>query len=64
MDKDTFHASLGLIMGVADMTGDYLFEGNPSGRADVDMFEAIDDAIQELESWKKEINERIINKPS
>ncbi|KKM97763.1 hypothetical protein LCGC14_1164730 [marine sediment metagenome] len=55
MDKDTFDASWNLIWGVQDMVRDYLFDDNPAQRHEVVFLEAIDSAIQELESWKEHI---------
>ncbi len=55
MDKETFDASWNLIWGVQDMVRDYLFDDNPAQRHEVVFLDAIDSAIQELESWKKSI---------
>ena len=57
MDKDTLVASWKLIRGVAEMTQDYLFYGHDEYRDKIQMFDAIDDAIKELKSWKKAIIE-------
>jgi len=57
MDKQTLEASWGLVYGVAEMVRDYLFNGHNAHRGKIDMIEAIDDAINELESWKKAVEE-------
>ncbi len=57
MDNETFDASWNLIWGVQDMVRDYLFDDNPAQRDKIDMVEAIDSAIQELNSWRKTIRE-------
>ena len=53
MDKDTLEASRELVHGVGIMVQEYLFDF-PKYRDKYDMIEALDDAIQEIESWKKE----------
>lgn len=56
MDKQTLEASWGLVYGVAEMTRDFLFD-NKNAHDKQTTLEAIDDAINELESWKKAVLE-------
>jgi hypothetical protein len=56
MDKETFNASLELVTGVGDDVRFFLYGEEDKGFKDTfEILEEINDAISELESWKKVI---------
>ncbi len=57
MNKDTLQSSWDLVYGVAKEVKEYLFEDLSKWRDERDMLESIDSAIQELESWKKAVED-------
>jgi len=57
MDKKTFETSGDLVVGVTQEVWEYLSNLYPGDYDKNDLINSCDSAIQEIESWKKKINE-------